>query len=349
MRRTADNLRAAAAMLGMLAAGMASGAALFADTDELAIVLELPLQRILRDKLDEVPQPAILHYREADGRLILLPLQVAARGNKRLRSCAFPPLRLEFGADPPTGTLFATQDELKLVTQCRRQSQYRDYLLLEYLIYRAYQLVTPASFRTRLLSVTYRDTEARDAPRTAPAFLVEDVDEVAQRLQLRRVRAEHLAGREMDPVQMNLLELFQFMIGNTDWSAHSPSAGDRQCCHNGRVLGPAAGTGALILVPFDFDESGLIDAHYAAPSPAVGTGSVRQRVYRGSCSNNAQIPASIRRYRELRPEFERLFETGGPGGRATRRALEYLRGFYAILNDPARLQQQVYDACRSVS
>jgi hypothetical protein len=349
MEHTADSLRVAAAMLGMLAAGMASGAALFADTDELAVVLELPLQRIIRDKLEQIPQPATLHYREADGRLISLPLQVRARGNKRLRSCALPPLRLEFGPDPPAGILFTAQDELKLVTQCRRQSQYRDYLLLEYLIYRAYHLVTPASFRTRLLSVTYRETGARGAPRTAPAFLVESVDEVSQRLQLRRVRRNQLSSREMDPAQMNLLELFQFMIGNTDWSAHSPSAGDSECCHNGRVLGPAAGTGALILVPFDFDESGLIDAHYAAPSPVVGAGSVRQRVYRGSCSHNAQVPASIRRYQELRPEFERLFATGGPGGRATRRALDYLRGFYAILDDPRQLQQQVYDACRSVS
>jgi hypothetical protein len=164
---------------------------------------------------------------------------------------------------------------------------------------------------------------------------------------MREVQTPAVLPAEVDPARTNLLEMFQFMIGNTDWSAYVPSQGTDECCHNGRVLEPRDGGGKYVVVPFDFDNSGLIDAKYAAVSPSVGVRRVRQRIYRGLCTNNAHLPASISRFQQVRPQMEALFTGGGLDGAASRRALRYVEEFYEIIDDPAATRRRIYDACRS--
>ena len=86
-------------------------------------------------------------------------------------------MRIDLKPKRAAQTLFQSRTELKLVTQCKASTRYRDYLLLEHKIYQAYNLVTPLSFRTRLLSVTYLDTDGEIREFTQPAFLIEDLEE----------------------------------------------------------------------------------------------------------------------------------------------------------------------------
>jgi len=342
---------AAAALLAMLAGGDARATGLFEETAVLPLVLEFPVQTLMRDKLEQNKLPATLHYAGPDGVTTSLPLEVRARGRTRLELCRLPPLRLDFKRSTVKGTLFEGQQQLKLVTHCQvrlgDKPRYRDYVLLEQRIYEAYRLITPLSFRTRMLSADYVDPGERMSKLDGPAFLIEDFDALAERVEMRKVRQPSLGHAEMDAAHLNLLELFHFMIGNTDWSAQLPSDGDQHCCHNGRVLGPTSGDGGLVNVPFDFDQSGLINTEYAAVNPAVNVRYVWQRIYRGYCLRNEHVPASIARLRELRPQIEALFQPGELSDWSSRRALRYLRDFYEILENPAEVQKRIYDVCRS--
>jgi len=341
------------ALLALLALHPADARAsrLFEDTTVLPVVLEFPVRSLMRDKLEQQKLPATLHYPGPAGATTSVPLEIRARGRTRLELCRLPPLRLDFKRSTSKGTLFEGQRQLKLVTHCQvrlgDKPRYRDYVLLEQRIYESYRLISPLSFRTRLLSADYVDPTERTSRLDGPAFLIEDFDALAERVGMRKVRKPWLSHAEMDAARLNLLELFQFMIGNTDWSAQLPSDGEEHCCHNGRVLAPANGEGGLVVVPFDFDQSGLINTEYAAVSPAVNVRHVWQRIYRGYCLRNEHVPASIARLRELRPQIEALFQPGELSDWSSRRALRYLRDFYEIVEDPAQLKKRIYDVCRS--
>ncbi|MBP6513778.1 MAG: hypothetical protein KA224_01265 [Steroidobacteraceae bacterium] len=322
------------------------GSPLFDEHTELAVVLKYPVRRMLRDPRAKEELAGMLHYQGPDGREASLSIKVRARGNTRLDLCDFPPLRLEFDPAQTAGTPFAGEKHLKLVTHCRPGNRYADYVRLEQRIYRAYGLITPASFKTRALAVTYVDSVERMVPVAAPAFLMEDGDDMAGRIGMREARMSVLNPADVDPVQTGLMELFQFMIGNTDWSAYAPKDGSKECCHNGHVLRPVRDGGKFVVVPFDFDYAGLIDAEYAAVSRAAGVRRVRQRIYRGLCAHNDQVPASIRRFQEVRPQLEALFEGGGIGKVASHRALVYVQEFYGIIGDATEVQRWIYDYCR---
>ena len=344
-------LAIAASAGGALLAGPApakgGGAGLFEADDELRVVLEFPVKRLLRDRLEREELAGTLHYQDRDGRKGSLPMVVRARGHTRLEICDFPPLRLEFDPAHTDGTPFAGQRRLKMVTQCRQDRHYDDYVRLERLIYVAYGLLTPVALRTRPLSATFIDSAERMSPLTGVAFLIEDIDDLARRVGRRETHVPELLPDDVDPAQTALFEMFQFMIGNTDWSVHVPSMGDEECCHNARVLRPAKGAeGKLVVVPYDFDNAGLIDAEYAAVNPVVGVRRVRQRIYRGLCARNEHVPTAIARFQEVRPEMERLFEADDIGRAIAHRAARYVRSFYEILDDPDDVRALIYDYCR---
>ena len=90
------------------------------------------------------------------------------------------------------------------------------------------------------------------------------------------------------------------MIGNTDFSPVAGPPGE-DCCHNYVLF---KGEGANITpVPYDFDQSGFVDAPYANPNPRFKIRSVKQRVYRGRCGNNSQIPDTLQQFQDKRAEI----------------------------------------------
>jgi hypothetical protein len=135
------------------------------------------------------------------------------------------------------------------------------------------------------------------------------------------------------------------MVGNTDWSALSGPAGQR-CCHNMAVLG-AEGDRYNTLLPFDFDQAGLVDAPYAAPDERLKIQRVTQRVYRGYCSLNDELPAAIAVFNRKRPKIDKLFnENVLPNPQARKRAVKYIDGFYDTINNPRKVESRIVSKCR---
>lgn len=319
--------------------------ALFRSPDTLAVTITAPWRRIVRESRNQDPYPATLHYLDESGNRTEIPLTVERRGKTRQQICRFPPIRLRFDSDAVDGTLFEGNKSTKMVTHCNNGKRWEQYYVLEMLAYPIYNLVTDRSFRIRPLSVTYSDGERGkdDGPRFA--FLIEDDKRVADRNGLDKYDAVEIGPRRLDPMESSRFALFQYLIGNVDWSSLGGPPGD-DCCHNAKLIGPDT-DGMLYALPYDFDSSGLVNAHYAAPDRSLPIALVTERLFRGFCLHNATLEAARSEFLELRPAIESIVrQESRLGAKARSRAIDYLGEFFAVLEDREKFDREVTGACR---
>ncbi len=340
-------LLTAVAAVTLSAQAQDEGAArpLFASDTPLVVTIEAPLRQLARSNSQRPARSGTVRYLGSDGKEVALDVDLRVRGNSRLEICDFPPLRLDFKRKQVAGTLFAGQNRLKLVTLCQRRDNFRDYLALEYDVYRLLNALTDVSFRVRWLTVDYVSTDAQRAGErfTEPAFLIEEDEEVAERHGLEVVEVDRIALDAVDAAHTALMSLFEFMIGNTDWAATQGPPGE-PCCHNGKLIG-GNGRGALFL-PYDFDQSGLIDTSYAAPNQALPIRTVRNRLYRGYCVVNSELENARALINERRAAMESVLQDSKASESARMKAQDFLADSFAIINDPRRYERTILDNCR---
>jgi hypothetical protein len=317
---------------------------LFHSDEPLTLVLEFPLRGLLRQAEKTTSVPGVLRYTDSDGTEVVLDIEVSKRGNSRLEHCRYPPLKINLKKKQVESTLFAGQNNLKLVTLCRSTASYRRYLREEYIVYKIYNLLSEYSFRARMLEVSYHEPGALQPKETHPAFFIESDDEMAKRLQMKTLDTNVVNISQLDPTQLSILTLFQFLIGNTDWSVRK-APGNEDCCHNGKVIAPPDSRNGWVVLPYDFDQAGIINTSYALPSESLPIRSVRQRLYRGYCSNNAQLDSTIAMFNDKRAAIEALFDNEYGGSSRNKSVRKYLQGFYEVVDDPKKRQKKIIDVC----
>lgn len=318
---------------------------LFRDESPLQLTLEAPLRALGRDGERSRPERnGFVRYTDTGGNEVVLEVEVRVRGRSRLADCDFPPLRLDFRRGQLDGTVFAGQNRLKLVTLCKSRDTYRDYVHLEHDIYRLFNVLTDYSFRVRRVNVEYVSTDSRrEEIFTEPAFLIEEDWEVAARHGLDVLEHERIARTDLDARHTALLSVFQFVIGNTDWSPLQGPEGEN-CCHNGKVIGGAGS--APIVLPYDFDQSGLIYTEYSRPPAQLPIRNVRQRLYRGFCALNSQAEEASAHLLSKRSELEGVMAASAAGDSARAEALEYLQESLDILADSESRTEEILEKCR---
>ena len=318
-------------------------ARLFASETPLSLRITGPFRELSRVDSERPEHDAVLEMLESDGAGEGIGIEIRVRGNSRLRGCDFPPLSLDFPRELVDGTPFAGQNRLKLVTLCKAGANYVDYLAKEFLIYRMWNELTDRSFRVRWANVEYVYTDSNRARSVAtPAFLIEGDWEVAERLALGVIETASLARGSLDVPHTARFALFQFVIGNTDWSVTDGPEGEF-CCHNGKVIGGE--NGPYSVVPYDFDNSGLVNAEYAVPNPILPIRSVTQRLYRGYCSFNDEIAGAVAELNGQRDDLIRILDAEPLSERGRERAIEYLSRSFETINDPRELERQIYGRC----
>jgi hypothetical protein len=306
--------------------------------------LEAPLRTVAADLDDREYQPARVAVEGAQGAPLYVDLRVRVRGKSRTAACDFPPLLLNFPSEQPAGSPFAGQNRLKLVTHCLANAEHEQHLRLERQIYVALNLLTNASLRSRLVNVTYFDSERERENPDRLGFLIEDEERFADRSGLTTVDVEKVDRALYDPAALVMFDVFQFFIGNTDWSVTDPPQGETTCCHN--VVPFARSDGMLLPVPYDFDASGLVEAPYAMPSERLPIRSVRQRLYRGRCRDLAELEPVFTTFMAQREELTAVFTAeAGLSERRVERARQYIDEFYAILADDARSEREFRRNC----
>jgi hypothetical protein len=329
----------------------ADSAPLFASHDVLSMRLEGPLERVFEERDPEDPEAyeAVLSWRTVGGGQESQTISLRTRGQFRLqrRTCDFPPLRVNFKKSAVEGTLFAGQDKLKLVTHCQDgRDEYEQYVLQEYLIYRMYNLFTEESFRVRLAQMTYVDSEAKRDSITKYAFFIEDEDAMAARNGLEVLEVAQLPPEQASRWDLVRFELFQFLIGNTDFDPFAAEPDDEYCCHNAVLIGSILDM-LVIPVPYDFDWSGVISARYAKPAEILGIRSVRERRFWGVCRPREEWELTFPVFEKHRQAIYDLFRAQ-PDLDPDRLedSLEYFDEFYEIIGDDGRVRREIESPCR---
>ena len=304
-----------------------------------------PWDTIRRNKKKDDRYPVQLRYTGADGAQHTIDAEVSLRGITRRRICRFPPLKLHFDKKKLKGTEFRGNKSLKLVTYCDTGSKYEQYYIKEFLTYRIFNLITEYSFRARPMIIQYKDSKKDDSI-TRFGFLIEDVDDLAKRNDMEELSIASAPYRELDPVTTSQLSLFQFMIGNLDWAATSGPKDD-SCCHNSRLIGAGNDINPKYTVPYDFDSSGLVNTHYAAPPEGLRVRNIRQRLYRGFCAFNDELPQTVALFREKKTDILALFQDNTHLSDYMRKdASDYIEDFYKIIDKPKRFEKDIIGKCR---
>jgi hypothetical protein len=322
----------------------ADGLPLFASDEILDIVIEAPMKTIVGDRDERPVVDGIISYTNSSGETVSLDITLTTRGKSRLAYCSFPPLSLNLKKKQAKGTLFEGQNKLKIVTHCKKGSKHERYLQQEYGIYKGFNVLSDYSFRTRWLNVTYRDTERDNDENIFPGFFIESDNEVAARHNMEKYKPAQINPAQLEITQASRYSMYQFLIANTDWSMLKgpPEEG---CCHNGKVIYTPGTTSDWIVLPYDFDQAGLINTSYSSPSPALNLRSVRQRLYRGRCMNLPELDNTIAAFNEHRAEIEAGLMSKVDHKGTVRSMSGYIEDFYEIINDPKKKQRMIADKC----
>lgn len=339
-----------AALLAALIAGAAARAdsadqPLFASESTLEVRITAPLTSLMRERSDTEYLEGTFSYIDAAGEERSLDLKLRARGKYRRqrKTCELPPVRLNFARKQVEGSELAGQDKLKLVTHCNlRRDAYEQYVLKEYLAYKIFNAITDYSFRTRLLRITWVDSE-KDRTWTRYGFVIEDDDLLAERIGAEVVKIPTTAYAELEPQQAALVAVFQYLIGNTDYSLVAGARED-DCCHNTALF--SAADGGHLPIPYDFDFAGLVNARYAAPNPNLPIRSVVRRLYRGSCLYNDFLEPALEQFRSREAQvMQAVTRIEGMDERARDGVARYLADFYSDIADERSVERNLLRKC----
>jgi hypothetical protein len=317
-----------------------SGIDFFNSEELLQMTLTFDIQKFLKTKENPEYYKAILTVKLNENDSITQPIKIKARGAMRRNYCSFPPIMLKFDHnDPGAERIIQDKGKVKLVTHCDPGKMFENYVIREYLAYKMYNLVTPYSFRTRLVRINYVDAQASGKSYTRYGFLIEDVNDMSARNNSVVTRLWNLNQKNMITHEMARVALFNYMIGNTDWSITNQ--------HNVKIL-KSIGVPSEKAIPvvYDFDYSGLVNTIYAVPVEGIPAESVVERYYTGRCFKEEELYPVIEEFGELKDQvlgtisdFEYLSD------KDKKWPEHYINDFYKLYSHPKDLIYQMNQTC----
>jgi hypothetical protein len=320
---------------------------MFSSDELLEVTISGSLIQLDKDRDTGVTyKPVTITYQNGTSEPVSIDVELHSRGEKRLshRTCSFPPIRIEVSKKEREGTLFEGKKKWKLATQCQPKfKNYEKYLITEYLSYKIFNILTEHSYLVRLAKIDYFDTPANEKLHTTYGFFLEPTKALAKRISRKRIKITETTALSLDGEHLNLVSLFHFMLGSTDWSA--THGGHEECCHNGKLFGEIDGTSNLY-IPYDFDMTGLVNPEYATVDSKLKLESIRERRYRGYCRNLDYLDANTALLNSKRDEILALFEnTPYLHDRDRKKKIGYLNKFFSIINNPKRVERKIYGRC----
>ncbi len=323
----------------LLATNFTFASPLFDSDSVIEVTLTGPLGSLIDSRKESTEWPFVLR---ANGREH--PVKVRARGISRLKLCGFPLMRLNFKGSEVVDSVFAGQDKLKLVTHCRNHLSSQTDTLQEYAAYRIFNVISEYSYRTRLLRISYVNSEKKRKKTTISryAFVVESAEEAADRVNGQRVRLGGLTLGSLNERQAALVYIFQYLIANTDWSLVIAD-GATSCCHNVHLYEINGDNNPF---PHDFDMSGLVGARYAKPLPEVGISRVTQRRYRGYCISSDVLKGALAEIRAKQDEILAVFDDiPGLSEKEIKTSKKFLQTFFKRAGDQEKLLKRFESRC----
>lgn len=317
-----------------------TSADIFEDPDPMEITLTLDLKKYQKEKFKGEYIPVRFQYRFNDTLTLEKSMRMKARGNFRRQHCTFAPFWLNIRKADVQNQHLQGVKRIKVVTQCRMGNSYNDYVLKEFLAYKIYNVISPVSFRVRLVKMRYIDTGRKNKETESWAFMIEPEELLAERHHALVIKKDDVSMRHMVPEEMDLVALFMYMIGNPDFSVTGR--------HNTKILGMEDfGTRGYTPVPYDFDYSGLINSSYAIPGENLGITSVTERYYLGPCRDDQAYQLAINHLAEHREEILNLVqEFPLISDKIKKEMIGYLESYFIAAEGSSFIENQLKATCR---
>lgn len=337
------------------ASAQATGPMLF-DTHEV-LELTMPVDFDTLCRPTESPDcdytPTVFKYVDANGNDHTLPISILRREGWRAQqaNCQVPTIFVRFSDENTADTPFEGQTTLALTSHCGKGAsaepakswtlpdEFESYVGNEYLGYRLYNLLTDVSLRVRFVRITYAHPEDPRRDFTRNAFFAEHFEDLAE-----REGAQLLPGDSFDPDRLDLdaadkIALFNFMVGNTDWSIENQD--------NVFLLRYPDGRDVPVL--YDLDMSGLVNAHYAHPAPGLPISKVKHRYYLGYCHPDMDWDALFAKFSGMEEDIMKMIiESPGLGRGDRRESGVYIDSFFDTLDSEQARQTRIIERCRPV-
>ena len=311
---------------------------LFDSDNFLEITLTGKVRELLDDRSDHPKNHHLqLTYKREDSSAVSVPVEAKTRGHfrKLKENCYYPPILLHFPAgDTLKSSIFKEDSKLKLGMPCKGEQ----YIIYEWLVYKMYNLITPNSFKARLVKVKLDDSKSKKE--TAPFYgmLLEEVQDMAERNKSIYVKTKLLRPEQTETNSFLTMAVFEYMIGNTDWCV--------QYLQNVKLIS-ADSNSVPITVPYDFDMSGIVNSPYAAPAEELNMSSVRERRYRGYCIEDMKkFDKVIELYNSRKKDIYSIF-TNCPllDEKYKKSTIKFLDEFYATINNASALKKEFGYPC----
>lgn len=312
---------------------------LFRSTEPVTMWLQSDFKTVFkdRDSMSTKRFPAGMRWLGGKGDTLRTDVQLATRGHYRLRTCSVLPLKVYFDREKTKGSEFGGQGSIKLTGHCQKAEQYAQNAYVEYAVYGMYNALTPISLKARLSTINWEDPKDPGFTVTRPGFWTEEDDDMAARNRGKVIMQTGGNAAEMDPWQMALTDVFQYMIGNTDFSL--------SYLHNIRIIQTDTSINYFPMA-YDFDWSGIVDAPYAKPDYRLPIKRVTERLYRGGCHPPELLGKVFAHFKEKKPAiYGTMTEIKGLSAERLKEATEYLDEFYKTMEDERGLRREVKRVC----
>ncbi|MGI8582903.1 MAG: hypothetical protein ACR2KX_11925 [Chitinophagaceae bacterium] len=295
----------------------------FLDDRVIEATITTDIKNLRSKKKVPVYQPANIVMRFSDTSIVSEEIRIQPRGEFRKINCDIASLMLHF--KNPSSPNLSPLKKLKLVGGCGSNSVDEEYLLKEYIIYKIYNFITNMSFRVRLLHITYKDSKQKMKTYTQYAFLIEDMNDMAERNNCKEIKKKIYNPEAINRAEMILVSVFQYMIGNTDWSLAN--------YHNVKIMVSKNDTlSRPYVVPYDFDYTGIVDAPYAIPAEQFGNTTVKERVYRGGPRGIGEVTEALQVFKDAKERIMFYINDFALLNTKTRRSvISYLEEFYSTI------------------
>lgn len=313
---------------------------LFEGGAPLDMTLTFDMKKYQREKYKEEYIPVDLFLQVNDTFAVAKDVRIKSRGQFRKSHCIFAPFWLNIRKANVANVHLQEVVKMKVVTHCKGSDAYQDYVLTEYLAYQIYNILSPQSFRARLIRMKYVDTGRKNKETLGWSFMIEPEKLLAERFDAMVIKKDNIGMVFTRQNEMLLASLFMYMIGNADYSV----AGR----HNLKLLGmPGFAIEGYTPVPYDFDYSGMVDAYYAVPGESLGISSVTERYFLGPCADEKAYLDVIQYMKEQKEEIMEMLHTFPYIDEKERsRVIAYIEGFYIETEDPRFIDSKLKSTCR---
>ena len=144
---------------------------------------------------------------------------------------------------------------------------------------------------------------------------------------------------DMQAGPMVVTALFEYLIGNTDYSM----AG----LHNIELFTRTDGSDP-VPVARDFDFAGIVNTRYATPDPRLHIRTVRDRLFRGYCAPDAEYPKAFAVFDTKKDAIYALYHDKIGAllqPKIVDETTKYLDDFYKTIDTPKNAKSDIVEAC----